>query len=65
MAIKIDIANTIATFLFENIITRFGCPKELISHQKIHFINSMIAALMDKYEIKHQKIIPYDLWTNG
>lgn len=31
IATKIDSANTIATFLYENIIIRFGCPRELVS----------------------------------
>lgn len=31
VATKIDSANIVATFLYENIITRFGCPQELVS----------------------------------
>ena len=32
-------------FIYENIITRFGCPLTLISDQGSHFINRTIAAL--------------------
>jgi hypothetical protein len=31
VATKTDDAQTVAKFLYENIISRFGCPKELIS----------------------------------
>ena len=65
VATKTDNANTIATFLYENIITRFGCPKELVSDCGIHFINSTIAALTTKYEIKHRKTTPYHPRANG
>ena len=39
VATKTDNANTVATFLYENIITHFGCPKELVSNRGTHFIN--------------------------
>ena len=65
VATKIDNANTVATFLYENIITHFGCPKELVSDRDIHFINNTIAALTTKYEIKHRKTTPYHPRANG
>ena len=34
-------------FIYENIITRFGCPLTLISDQGSHFINKTIRALTD------------------
>ena len=64
-ATKIDNANTVPTFLYENIITRFGCPKELVSERGTHFINHTIAALTTKYEIKHCKTTPYYPRANG
>ena len=36
-----------AKFIYENIITRFGCPINLISDQGSHFINKTIKALTD------------------
>ena len=36
-----------AKFIYENIITRFGCPLTLISDQGSHFINKTIKALTD------------------
>ena len=36
-----------AKFIYENIITRFGCPLTLISDQGTHFINRTIKTLTD------------------
>ena len=33
-------------FIYENIITRFGCPLTLISNQGSHFINQTIQVLL-------------------
>ena len=65
IATKTDNANTVATFLYENIITHFGCPKELVSDCGTHFINNTIATLIAKYEIKHRKTTPYHPCANG
>ena len=52
-ATRTDDAKTMAKFLYKNIISRFGCPKELVSDRGTHFLNSTIEALIDKYLIKH------------
>ena len=36
-----------AKFIYENIITRFGCPLTLISNHGTHFINRTIKTLID------------------
>lgn len=64
-AVQNDNAGTVARFLYENIITRFGCPKELVSDRGTHFINDTIRALTDKYDIKHRKTTPYHPRANG
>ena len=45
----VDICSSeIATkFIYENIITRFGCPLTLINYQGTHFINKTIKTLTD------------------
>ena len=64
-AVRKDDAKTVAKFLYENIITRFGCPKELVSDRGTHFINHTIQAMTEKYEIKHRKTTPYHPQANG
>ena len=47
-------SSEIATkFIYENIITRFGCPLTLISDQGTHFINKTIKTLIDQFQIDH------------
>lgn len=58
-------AATTAAFLFENIITRFGCPLELVSDRGLHFLNDTIELITTKYLIKHRKTTPYNPRANG
>jgi hypothetical protein len=50
---------------FENIITRFGCPRSLTSDQGAHFISSTIATLTTEFLIQHHKSSPYHPQANG
>jgi transposase InsO family protein len=52
-------------FLFENIITRFGYPLELVSDRGTHFLNNIIEELTRVYLIKHKKTNPYNPKANG
>jgi transposase InsO family protein len=52
-------------FLFEQVITRFGCPRILMSDQGTHFINSTIKAIIEEFEFHHQKSTPYHPQANG
>jgi transposase InsO family protein len=45
-AVKDCSAATTVQFIFDDIITRFGCPKIIMSDQGTHFINKTIEALM-------------------
>jgi hypothetical protein len=46
-------ANIVAHFIFEDIITMFGCPKTLMSNQGTHFIIKTIEALTQEFEFHH------------
>jgi transposase InsO family protein len=52
-------------FIFDDIITRFGCPKILMSDQVTHFINKTVEALTEEFVVHHQKSTPYHPQANG
>jgi len=49
------ITETIVKFIFEYILSRFGCPKILMSDQSSHFLNKTI----EEFQMYHQKSTPY------
>ena len=52
-------------FLFEQVITIFGCPRIMMSDQGTHFINNTIQTMTEEFEIHHKKITPYHPQVNG
>ena len=40
-------AKTVVHFLFEQVITRFGCPGIMMRDQGTHFINSVIQEMIE------------------
>ena len=54
-----------AKFIYENIITRFGCPLTLISDQGTHFVNDTIQVLLKKFIIDHRRKMTYHPQENG
>lgn len=38
-----------AKFLFENMFTRFGCPENIMSDQKTHFLNETTSTLTEEF----------------
>jgi transposase InsO family protein len=58
-------AESTAKFLYEHIITRFGCPLEIDSDQGSHFVNNVIRALMREFVIRHKQSTSYYPQGNG
>ena len=48
-AVQDCIADTTAPFIFDQLLTRFGCPKILMSGRGMHFVNETIQALMEEF----------------
>ncbi len=46
-------------FLYECILTRFGCPLTIITSQGVHFINDAIKYLTNHFLLKHVNSITY------
>jgi transposase InsO family protein len=52
-AVKDYSETTAARFIFDDIITRFGCPKTLMSDQGTHFINNTVETLNEEFLVLH------------
>ncbi len=65
IALRDNKAASVARFLYKNIMTRFGCPIELVSDRVVYFLNSVIEELTSKHMILHKKSTPYHPQANG
>ena len=52
-------------FLKENVFSRFGVPKAIISDGGTHFYNKPFENLLPKYGVKHKVATPYHPQTSG
>jgi hypothetical protein len=64
-AVKDCSENTTVWFIFEDIITSFGCQNILMSDQGTYFINNTIEAPTQEFEVHHQKSTPNHPQVNG
>ncbi|RVW62064.1 Pol polyprotein [Vitis vinifera] len=63
--ISMAIERVVLKFLKENIFSRFGVPKAIISDGGAHFCNKPFEALLSKYGVKHKVATPYHPQTSG
>eukprot|EP00253_Pinus_taeda_P034820 PITA_34820 len=56
---------TVANFLFEYALTRFGCMKVSMSDKGTHFLNETINVLIEVFQVYHQKSTQYHPQANG
>ena len=52
-------------FIKENVFSRFGVPKSIISDGGTHFSNKPFENLLEKYGVKHKVATPYHPQTSG
>ena len=55
----------VVIFLKENIFSRFGTPRAIISDGGTHFCNRVFATLLKKYSITHRVLTPFHPQTSG
>jgi transposase InsO family protein len=56
---------TVAFFVFNQIIVRFGIPSEIVTDHGNHFQNEMMIELASKMGFKHDHLPPYYPQENG
>ena len=65
VACKTNDHKVVVNFLKENVFSRFGLPRAIISDGGKHFCNRTFEALMRKYCINHRVATPYHPQTSG
>ncbi|VVA37153.1 PREDICTED: LOW QUALITY PROTEIN, partial [Prunus dulcis] len=65
IATKTNDHKVVLKFLRDNIFTRFGTPRAVISDGGSHFCNKLFEALMKKYNITQRVSTPYHPQTSG
>ena len=58
-------ATSVASFFYEDIICRHGCPKELLTDQGTHFVNELLNTMCNRLGVKHRLSTAYHPQTNG
>ena len=53
--------NVVVSFLFEDIFTLFGVPREIVIDQGTQFTSKLVQKIMEEYKIKHRNSTPYHL----
>ena len=56
---------TVANFIKENIIVRFGVPHKIVSDNSTPFVNSNVRRMLEFYQVKHHRSSPYYPQRNG
>jgi hypothetical protein len=64
-ALRTDTTTVTTIFLYECILTKFGCPLIIVTKHKVHFMNDAIKYLTDHFLLKHVSSTTYYLQGNG
>jgi hypothetical protein len=57
--LRINIIAITIKFLYDHILTRFGCSLTIFTDQGTHFINDVICYLTDHFILRHTNFIVY------
>lgn len=57
--------NKVAEFIYEEIFTQYGVPKEIVIDQEAQFTSTLVTTLVNEYNIRHTKSTPYNPQANG
>ena len=52
-------------FLYSEIFTHFGVPKEVVTDGGLQFMSHQFDALLQKYHVQHRVASPYHPQANG
>jgi hypothetical protein len=63
--LRTNTATLTTYFLYECILTRFGCPLIIVIEQGVHFINDAIKYLTNHFLLKHVNSTTYYPQRNG
>jgi hypothetical protein len=58
-ALRTNVTTITAKFLYDHILTWFGCPLTIVTNQGTHFINDIICYLTDHFVLRHTNFIVY------
>ena len=64
-ALFIATEKLVVEFIYEEIFTRFGVPREIVTDQGTQFTYKLMKELTTKYGIRHCKSSPYHHQDNG
>ena len=58
-------AQSVARFVYEDIICRHSCPAEMVSDNGSAFVSQVVKAILEQHQIKHRLISLYHPQSNG
>ena len=56
---------SVVDFLFEEIFTWFGVPREIVTDQGTQFMSKLVKSITQQYQIRHRTSSPYHSQANG